>query len=436
MLKKFTEHIEKQFPFLKYNRFYIAVSGGIDSMVLVHLFQHFDLEFGLLHCNFKLRGDESDADMRFIHDYAEENRLHLRIGFFETEQIAKETKTSIQVTARNLRYDWFNEQMDENNVDFVATAHHADDNLETFLINLSRGTGLDGLTGIPAINDRIFRPLLPFSRDEIEQYATENNIEWREDSSNESDKYVRNKIRHHIIPLLKELNPSFLDSFQKTQAYLTDAQSLVKDAEYVVFQEVVTEKEDGTVHFNVDKLLQLPNYKGYLYQWLKQFGFTAWNDIYDLVHTQSGKQVISGDFVLLKDRDFLILYRKEIPKTNSFLIKRENNQVNIPLKLSICNVSDISVLDRNCIFVDEDQLQFPLTLRRCMVGDYFYPFGMNGKKKLISKYLKDEKISLKDKADIWVLCSENKIVWLVNHRLDERFKVMESTKSIIKITIE
>jgi tRNA(Ile)-lysidine synthase len=173
-----------------------------------------------------------------------------------------------------------------------------------------------------------------------------------------------------------------------------------------------------------------------LYQWLKQFGFTAWNDIYDLVHTQSGKQVISGDFVLLKDRDFLILYRKEIPKTNSFLINRENNQVNIPLKLSICNVSDISVLNRNCIFVDEDQLQFPLTLRRCMVGDYFYPFGMNGKKKLISKYLKDEKISLKDKADIWVLCSENKIVWLVNHRLDERFKVMESTKSIIKITIE
>jgi tRNA(Ile)-lysidine synthase len=374
--------------------------------------------------------------MRFIHDYAEENRLHLRIGFFETEQIAKETKTSIQVTARNLRYDWFNEQMDENNVDFVATAHHADDNLETFLINLSRGTGLDGLTGIPAINDRIFRPLLPFSRDEIEQYATKNNIKWREDSSNESDKYVRNKIRHHIIPLLKELNPSFLDSFQKTQAYLTDAQSLVKDAEYVVFQEVVTEKEDGTVHFNLDKLLQLPNYKGYLYQWLKQFGFTAWNDIYDLVHTQSGKQVISGDFVLLKDRDFLILYRKEIPKTNSFLINRENNQVNIPLKLSICNVSDISVLNRNCIFVDEDQLQFPLTLRRCMVGDYFYPFGMNGKKKLISKYLKDEKISLKDKADIWVLSSENKIVWLVNHRLDERFKVMESTKSIIKITIE
>jgi tRNA(Ile)-lysidine synthase len=154
MLKKFTEHIEKQFPFLKHNRFYIAVSGGIDSMVLVHLFQHFDLEFGLLHCNFKLRGDESDADMRFIHDYAEENRLHLRIGFFETEQIAKETKTSIQVTARNLRYDWFNEQMDENNVDFVATAHHADDNLETFLINLSRGTGLDGLTGIPAINKK------------------------------------------------------------------------------------------------------------------------------------------------------------------------------------------------------------------------------------------------------------------------------------------
>ena len=436
MLQKFTQHIEKQFPFIQHSRFYIAVSGGIDSMVLVHLFQHFKYDFGILHCNFKLRGDESDADMQFIHDYAEENSLNLRIGFFETEQIAKATKTSIQVTARNLRYDWFNEQMDENNVDFVATAHHADDNLETFLINLSRGTGLEGLTGIPQQNDRIIRPLLPFSREEIENYARKNNIQWREDSSNESDKYVRNKIRHHIVPLLKELNPSFLDSFQKTQSYLTDAQSLVSDAESIVFHEVVSEKEDGTYKFDLKNLLKLPNYRAYLYQWLKGFEFTAWNDIYDLVNAQSGKQVISGDFVLLKDRNFLILYRKGMPTTDSFLIHKENQQVNIPLKLSICNVSDISVSERNCIFVDEDQLQFPLTLRKCVVGDYFYPFGMNGKKKLISKYLKDEKISLKDKAEVWVLCSENKIVWLVHLRLDERFKVTNSTKTIIKITIE
>jgi tRNA(Ile)-lysidine synthase len=434
MIKKFQNHIQTNFSFLKGKRFYIAVSGGIDSMVLVHLFQHFDYEFGLLHCNFKLRGDESDADMRFIHDYAEENRLQLRIGFFETEEIAKEIKQSIQVTARELRYNWFYEQMEENNVDFVATAHHLDDNLETFLINFTRGTGLDGLTGIPALNDKIFRPLLPFSREEIEQYANENHIKWREDSSNASDKYLRNKIRHHIVPILKELNPNFLDSFSNTQFYLNQAQSLVNDAEYIIYQEVVTEKDDGTVYFDLEKLLQMPNYQAYLYQWLKQFEFTAWNDIYDLVNAQSGKQVFSDSFVLLKNRNHLILKKKYSSSNADFLIYKDNNLVNIPLKLEFCNVVDISNTDRSCIFVDEDELQFPLKLRNWIVGDYFYPFGMKGKKKLISKFFKDEKISLNDKSTIWILESKNEIVWVIGYRMDERFKVTDSTKKIVQIT--
>ena len=434
MLQKFTKHIQTNFPFLAKSSFYIAVSGGIDSMVLVHLFQHFQYEFGLLHCNFKLRGDESDGDMQFIHDYAESNNLNLRIGFFETAEIAKQNKMSIQETARLLRYDWFYEQMEENQVDFVATAHHQDDNLETFLINLSRGTGLDGLTGIPAINDRIIRPLLPFSREEIAQYALDNHLKWREDSSNESDKYVRNKIRHHLVPILKELNPSFLESFQKTQEHLIEVQSLANDAEYIMYQEVATEKEDGSVHFNLDKLLQLPNYKGYLYQWLKQFGFTAWNDIYDLVTAQTGKQVFSDEFVVLKNRNFLILFRKTTANDAFFLIDKEVNQVNIPLKLSFCNVSDISVSDSNCIFVDEDLIEFPLTLRKWNEGDAFYPFGMKGKKKL-SKFFKDEKMSLIDKSNCWILCSNEEIIWVIGHRADNRFKVNTNTTKILKITL-
>ena len=435
MLQKFTKHIQTNFPFLAKSRFYIAVSGGIDSMVLVHLFQHFQYEFGLLHCNFKLRGDESDGDMKFIHDYAESNNLNLRIGFFETAEIAKQNKMSIQETARLLRYNWFYEQMEENQVDFVATAHHQDDNLETFLINLSRGTGLDGLTGIPAINDKIIRPLLPFSREEIEQYASDNNLKWREDSSNESDKYVRNKIRHHLVPILKELNQSFLESFQKTQEHLKEVQSLANDAEYIMYQEVATEKEDGSVHFNLDKLLQLPNYKGYLYQWLKQFGFTAWNDIYDLVTAQTGKQVFSDEFVVLKNRNFLILFRKTTSNEEFFLIDKEVNQVNIPLKLSFCNVSDISVSDSNCIFVDEDLIEFPLTLRKWNEGDAFYPFGMKGKKKL-SKFFKDEKMSLIDKSNSWILCSNQEIIWVIGHRADNRFKVNTNTTKILKITLQ
>jgi len=433
MLTKFQNHIITNFPFLLKSRFFIAVSGGIDSMVLVHLFQHFRFEFGLLHCNFKLRGDESDADMRFIHDYAEANNLQLKIGFFETEKIAKEMKVSIQVAARELRYQWFYEQMVENNVDFVATAHHLDDCLETFLINLSRGTGLEGLTGIPIQNDKIFRPLLPFSREEIEDYATKHNIKWREDSSNASDKYLRNKIRHLIVPVLKEINPTFLDSFQKTLNNLKEAQSIVNDGEYIIYKEVVTENENGTLLFDLKKLLQLPNYNAYLYQWLKQFEFKAWNDITNLVHAQTGKQVFSENYVLLKNRDTLILSSRVNTNDETFFwIAKNQKEVKFPLKLFFCNVDDISVQATNVIFVDEEKLIFPLEIRKWKEGDIFHPFGMTGKKKL-SKYFKDEKFSLLDKSNTWLLCSDNQIVWVIGSRQDDRFKVTEMTTRILKI---
>ena len=434
MLEKFTHHIATNFPFLKNSRFYIAVSGGIDSMVLVHLFQHFKYEFGLLHCNFKLRGDESDDDMRFIHDYAEKNRLQLRIGFFETETIAKEIKESIQVTARMLRYNWFYEQMEENKVDYVATAHHLDDVLETFLINLSRGTGLDGLTGIPSQNDKIIRPLLPFSRKEIEHYANENNIQWREDSSNASDKYVRNKIRHHITPILKEINPNFLDSFQNTLHNLQQSKSMVDDAGSIIFAEVCKEVGDA-YHFDIAQLQRLENYNAYLFHWLYDFGFTAWDDIFTLLNAQSGKQIFSATHVLLKDRNHLILTTKTMVTKESFLIHKQDSQVNIPLKFTFCNVSDIIDANSNCIFVDEDSLHFPLILRRWEEGDYFYPFGMSGKKKL-SKYFKDEKITVFDKENLWLLCCKNHIVWIVGKRQDDRFKVTEATRKILKISLQ
>jgi tRNA(Ile)-lysidine synthase len=197
--------------------------------------------------------------------------------------------------------------LETENYDYILTAHHADDNLETFLINLTRGTGLEGLTGIPEQNDKIIRPLLFSSRLEIDNYAKENTIEWREDSSNASDKYVRNKIRHHLIPVLKELNLNFMTSFLKTESYLQQSLAMVEDAAVMVYQQVAREVEDQ-IHFDLNQLLKLPNYQSYLYQWLKEFGFTAWNDIYDLVDSQSGKQVFAADFRLLKDRDSLILF--------------------------------------------------------------------------------------------------------------------------------
>ena len=203
MQNKFHNHILHNFPFLIKKRFFIAVSGGIDSMVLVHLFQKIGFQFAILHCNFQLRGKESDGDMDFVRNYADKFDIPWSIGHFDTKEYAKEMKVSTQVAARELRYDWFDEQLAEKDFDFVLTAHHADDNLETFMINLSRGTGLDGLLGIPAINDAIIRPMLIFTREEIEAYAKENKIQWREDSSNASDNYMRNKIRHHLVPVLK-----------------------------------------------------------------------------------------------------------------------------------------------------------------------------------------------------------------------------------------
>lgn len=435
MLERFVKNIKENFPFIENKKFYIAVSGGIDSMVLLHLFQHFPFSFGVLHCNFKLRGDESDADMRFIHDYCEANTIQLRIGFFETQQIAKELKMSIQETARNLRYNWFYEQMEENKVDFVATAHHLDDNVETFLINFTRGTGLEGFTGIPLINDKIFRPLLPFSREEIENYAKSNNIQWREDSSNASNKYLRNKLRHDVIPILKEINPNFLTSFQKTQMYLQQAQSMVEDAANIVYQEVATEFENE-IHFDINLLVKLPNYQAYLYQWLHHYGFTAWDDIYNLVASQSGKQVLSNDFRILKNRNSLIVKPIGIIDENKvFYVEQNQEVVNIPLKLKFCKANQWTNTENTIIFADENKLKYPLTIRKWKQGDVFQPFGMNGKSKKVSKFFKDEKLSLFEKENTWFLCSDNQIVWIIGIRQDERFKVDASTKNIVQITL-
>ncbi len=433
MQKKFHNHVIQNFPFLIKKRFFIAVSGGIDSMVLVHLFQSIGFPFAILHCNFQLRGKESDDDMDFVRNYADKFVIPWSIGHFETKAYAKEMKVSTQVAARELRYDWFDEQLAEKEFDYVLTAHHADDSLETFVINLSRGTGLDGLLGIPAINDSILRPMLPFSRLEIENYAKENNIKWREDSSNATDAYLRNKIRHDLVPVLKELNPNFMDSFLKTIQFLNQSKSMVEDASGIIFMQVCTEVGDD-YHFNIEKIKQLENPNSYIFHWLQSFGFTAWDDIYDLVDAQSGKQIFSDTHVLLKDRKFLILSLKNKARSESFLLYKLDLQVNIPLKFNFCNVNDISDTDSNSIFVDENKIEFPLVIRKWNDGDYFYPFGMNGRKKL-SKYFKDEKLSLIDKENTWLLCSDYEIIWIVGKRQDDRFKITENTTKILQISL-
>lgn len=435
MLQKLQNHLQINFPFLKEKKLLLAVSGGIDSMVLVYLFKQLQYDFAVAHCNFQLRDNESNGDEDFVKSICDSLSIPLFVQKFDTKQFAVDYKLSIQIAARKLRYDWFYELLEKENYNYILTAHHLDDSLETFLINFSRGTGLDGLTGIPNQNDRIIRPLLSFSRNEIENFAKENAIQWREDSSNASDKYLRNKLRHDVIPVLKELNPNLLTSFEKTIENLKQSQSLVEDASKLVYKMVV-EESDTLLKINLKELLKLPNYTAYLYQWLKQFEFTAWNDIYDLVYAQSGKQVFSENYVLLKDRDFLILSaRVDEQKDEVFYVEKNQKDVKIPLNMSICNISDISNANPNCIFVDEDKLQFPLIIRKWEEGDYFYPFGMQGKKKL-SKYFKDEKLSLIDKSSQWILCSDNQIIWVIGKRQDERFKVETNTTNIVQITLQ
>lgn len=435
MLNKFKKHIDQNFAFLKNSKLLLATSGGIDSMVLVHLFSELKYSIALAHCNFQLRGLESFGDQNFVQEYANTNEIPFFLTQFDTEAFANDYKLSTQIAARELRYNWFYELLETENYDYILTAHHADDNIETFLINLSRGTGLEGLVGIPVQNDKVIRPLLPFTREEILGYAKENHIQWREDSSNASDKYLRNKIRHHLVPLLKELNPQFMESFQKTQSYLNESQELVEDAAVMVYQQVARE-EGEIIIFDLNQLLRLPNYKSYLYQWLKEFGFTAWEDVYGLVESQSGKQVFSADYRLLKDREVLILSPIFQEEDNEvYFIGKNTQAVNIPLNLTFCEAAEISDASNSIIFVDEDKLIYPLVLKRWEEGDSFRPFGMNGKSKKLSKLFKDEKLSLLEKENCWVLWSADQIVWVVGIRQDERFRIDNSTKNILKIAL-
>ncbi len=433
MYQDFQKNLSGKYHLKANQKLLAAISGGIDSMVLLHLLQKSNLSFAVAHCNFKLRAAESDADELFVAEYCQRNNIEFFVKSFETEKVATDQKLSIQLAARNLRYEWFLELKNKNDFDYILTAHHLDDSLETFLINLSRGTGLEGLLGIQD-HQNIIRPLIDFSRKQIEQYAQENNIDWREDLSNASDKYLRNKVRHHIVPLLKELNADFLGSYKKTISHLKESQDFIDESIVTVLHEVKADVNDCS-YLNISKLKEIRSRNFILYNWLADYEFTAWNDIYNLVDAQSGKYVESQNYRLLKNRNELILSAKtKLYSDNQFLISEEVQEISHPISLRLKAVKEHSDINtQSCIYVDKSLLKFPLKLRKYKEGEYFYPFGMKNQKKKISKFFKDEKLSVLEKENTWVLCSDNEVVWVVGMRLDERFKVTENTTSIIKI---
>ena len=434
MLEKIENHIAENFPFLKDKKLLIAISGGIDSVVLVHLLHQLNFDISLAHCNFKLREKESDLDEEFVLKLSQKTSNQIFTKSFNTKKFAKENKQSTQIAARNLRYNWFKELIKKHNFDFVLTAHHADDNLETFLINLTRGSGLDGFTGIPALNGNIIRPLLVFSREEIIAFAKENNIDWREDASNASIKYIRNKIRHKIVPVLKEINHNLLETFSKTLENLQESKQIIKDKIEEVSTEIII-KENTISKIDILNLQKLSNPKAYLYQLLKASNFTEWNDIHNLLSAQSGKQIFSKTHTILKDREFLIL-SKNLPSISveKFLIDKNTSEIKHPIHLKFENVEEKSTENRQIIYVNKEQLKFPLILRKWQHGDFFYPAGMQGKKKL-SKYFKDEKLSLLEKEQTWLLCNSNsEIIWIVGKRQDNRFLAKKSSVNNVKIS--
>ncbi|MEL4456775.1 tRNA lysidine(34) synthetase TilS [Lutimonas vermicola] len=425
----------------------LAISGGVDSMVLMDLLSRLGMELNLAHCNFGLRSEDAAKDEALVRSVAVNYGLNLHVIQFDTKAYAKLHRCSVQMAARDLRYQWFEELLKENEYDYLLTAHHADDNMETFFINLSRGTGIDGLCGIPEKSKYILRPLLPFNKEEILSYATGQKLVWREDLSNQDYKYLRNRIRADLIPLLKDLNPSFLETFESTISHLKGSRDIVNDR-IKALKDLIIEQGSNSdpylMRFKVDKLSEVSNNVAYLYQLFHPYGFNQYKDIRSLLSSQSGKQVYSKSHRLVKDRGFLLLSKIDECDDAETVVELQENQKSIALDGGQLLMESIHLTKRwsheridtgpETAYFDKDLLTYPLTVRKWEKGDYFYPIGMAGKKKL-SKFFKDEKYSLLQKENIWLLCSGTHIIWVIGKRSDNRYIVSDKTKNILKATL-
>lgn len=429
METRFFQHLQTLVPHPEKARFLLTVSGGKDSTVLAHLFQRFNLDFAIAHCNFHLRDTDSDADMDFVKNLAEKFHKGLFIREFDTFSEQKDSGKSIEMTARDLRYEWFNKISATFN--YVVTAHHADDNAETILLNLTRGTGLKGLTGIPALNGKFLRPLLPFSSDEILHYAQENRIDFRTDQTNFSEKYQRNKIRLAILPQLQEINPSLIATLTKNIAHFQQQFAFYQREINKKMQSICVKNADSLL-ISIEKLQNEPDQSILLYETLKPYGFSS-NTTAEILTaidgTNIGQLFFSPTHQLLKDRNLLIIKKIEDSTSHAIIIHDENDLRKAGFEVSRISITEITDFkqDTNSILVDADKLHFPLTIRNWKEGDKFRPFGMRGQQKL-SDFFVNQKVNRFQKSQIKILSSENQIVWVIGLRADDRFKVDERTR--------
>ncbi len=439
MQERFESYIESQQLCTKEDKILLGISGGIDSMCLADLLIQSGYQVILAHCNFKLRGDESDGDEEFVTNYAKKHKLQLHKARFDTTAHAEKENISIQMAARQLRYDWFEQIRLNYNLDLIAVAHNADDQLETFFINLTRGTGIRGLSGIKTKNGVIIRPLLFAKRAEIENYIRGNNILFREDSSNASTKYARNKIRHELLPSLEELNPSFRSTLLATMNRLSDVENLFHYALDKLTKKLLSRK-NNSIYISIPELKILDASHTVLYELLYPYGFNATqiNTIMEALDSIPGKEFLSASYQLIKDREHLILEKKKEKETRRFYVEADQTEIHFPLKCRMHRQKideDFQIpRDPKITCIDSDLLDFPLILRKWRQGDYFCPLGMDNFKK-VSDFFIDKKIPRPDKEKTWILESNGKIVWISGLRLDNRFKITDSSREALLIEL-
>jgi tRNA(Ile)-lysidine synthase len=413
-----------------HSKLLVAVSGGVDSMVLVDLLLESKISFSIAHCNFQLRGEDSDADEAFLQKFTQQRRIEFFVKRFDVKSFKDSGNFSTQMAARDLRYAWFEELKEELGFDFLLTAHHLNDSLETFFINLSRGTGMDGLRGINPKKGWIIRPLHSFSKQAIKDYASQHKIVWREDVSNASEDYVRNKIRHNIEPVLKEIHPEFLQNFHESLRILNH-QSMMLHKYVEDLKSKYIQSENDYQYVLIDELMELRPLRSYLFHLFQGFGFIHPYEIEKLMYSKSSGEIQSTTHRLIKDRKrFLLKNREEIELPHEIEID-EKKILEKPLYLRFSK-SEVREAD-SVESVDLDKIKFPLKLRKWKAGDHFYPIGMQGGKKL-SKYFKDEKYSKLEKENTWLLVdAEDNIVYVVGKRLDDRFKITQNTHKFLNI---
>ncbi|MFW5915974.1 MAG: tRNA lysidine(34) synthetase TilS [Bacteroidota bacterium] len=439
MYQKFLDFVEENVLFRSDERILLAVSGGVDSMVMAHLCLKAGYRFAVAHCNFQLRGQESDRDQQFVESFAKEHGLTFHVNKFDTEAFASENSLSLQMAARRLRYQWFEKLKIQYSYDIVGMGHNKNDLVETFFINIARGTGLKGITGIKPRNDYIIRPVLFAAREDILHFSREYNIGYREDSSNRTVKYHRNKIRHHIVPRFQEINPRFPDTMWENMERFQDAYNIYIRAINEKISELTFQKEDD-LYVDINKLQQLPEASTYLFEILKPYHFSkeVVHKIIEHLDAEPGKEFFSPSHKLVRDRHYLIISVIETENANRYYIDEGVRQISAPIFLKFRFIEDvrnygIPLKDPRIVSIDYDKLQFPLIIRKWQQGDYFKPFGFNHFKKL-SDFFVDRKYSLLDKERVWILASGEKIIWIIGDRLDDRFKIEPDTRRILEIT--